>query len=152
MAAPARTRRSSTEDTAELASRLRLSATRLARQLRQQASTGLTPTQYSTLVSIDRHGPVTLGELAEHERVAAPTITKAVTKLEAAGLVAKQADPEDRRFCHVQLTGDGRALLDETRQRRDAWLAVRLDALDATERARLAAALDALDHLTDGTP
>ena len=138
-------------DTVELASRLRLSATRLARQLRQQTSTGLTPTQYSALVSIDRHGPVTLGELADLERVAAPTITKAVGKLEASGFVAKQADPDDRRFCHVHLTPQGRSLLDETRQRRDAWLAVRLEALPAADRERLAAALDVLEQLTGGS-
>lgn len=139
-------------DTTELASRLRLSATRLARQLRQQASTALTPTQYSALVSIDRHGPLALGDLADHERVAAPTITKAVSKLERAGLVSKQADPDDRRFCRVQLTAEGRALLDETRQRRDAWLAVRLEELDPEARERLAAALDTLEQLTDGAP
>jgi DNA-binding MarR family transcriptional regulator len=136
----------------DLAVRLRLAATRLARQLRQQSSAGLSPSQQSALASIDRHGPLTLGELAEHERVAPPTITKVVNKLEADGLVARQADPDDRRFCRVATTPAGDDFLTETRERRDAWLAVRLDALDSDERARLADALEVIESLTTGDP
>jgi DNA-binding MarR family transcriptional regulator len=144
--------------TTEMAARLRLSATRLARQLRQQSSAGLTPSQLSALASIDRHGPLPLGELAEHERVAPPTITKVINKLEADGLVVRQLDDDDRRFCRVATTPAGDAFLAETRQRRDAWLTVRLDALDDDGRARLAAALDVLETLAgserepDGSP
>jgi DNA-binding MarR family transcriptional regulator len=139
-------------DVGDLAVRLRLAATRLARQLRQQSSAGLSPSQQSALASIDRHGPRTLGEHADHERVAPPTITKVVNKLEADGLVARQADPDDRRFCRVTTTVAGDDFLTETRERRDAWLAVRLDALDADERRRLADALDVLESLTTGEP
>ena len=70
-----------------MAGRLRLSATRLARRLRQQADTGLSPSQLSALATIRTHGPLTLGALAEHERVAPPSVTKVVAKLEAAGWV-----------------------------------------------------------------
>jgi DNA-binding MarR family transcriptional regulator len=130
-----------------MAARLRLSATRLARQLRQQSSAGLTPSQLSALASVDRHGPLSLGELADHERVAPPTITKVVNKLEADGLLTRQSDPDDRRFCRVSTTPAGDAFLAETRQRRDAWLAVRLDDLDADQQRRLADALDVLEAL-----
>ena len=66
----------------ELAARLRLSATRLARRLRQEADAGLTPSQLSALAVIEREGPLTLGALADHEKVAPPSITKVVAKLE----------------------------------------------------------------------
>lgn len=132
----------------ETAARLRLSATRLARQLRQQSSAGLTPSQLSALAAIDRHGPLTLGQLAEHERVAPPTITKVVNKLEADGLVRREADADDRRYCRVSTTDAGDAFLADTRQRRDAWLAVRLDDLDADQQRRLVDALDVLEALT----
>jgi DNA-binding MarR family transcriptional regulator len=130
-----------------LASRLRLSATRLARTLRREAGTGLSPSQLSALATIDAHGPVALGALAAHERVAPPSITKVVSKLEAAGLVSRAPDPGDGRIARVALTADGTALLRESRRRKDAWLAGRLAALDADQRARLADALDVLELL-----
>ncbi len=135
-------------DIADVAARLRLSATRLARQLRQQSGSGLTPTQLSALAAIHRDGPLTMGSLAEEERVAPPTITKVIGKLEEQGLVAKEIDLGDRRVCRVATTPAGEALLDESRQRKDAWLTTRLTGLDVRQRKRLAAALDALDLLT----
>lgn len=140
------------DDLSPTAARLRLSVTRLARQLRQHASLGLTPSQLSALASIDRHGPVTLGDLAEHERVAPPTITKVVNKLEADDLVTRRVDPEDRRYNRVTTTPTGDALLEQTRERRDAWLTVRLRELDPASYARLTAALDALESLTGREP
>ena len=95
-----------------MAARLRLSATRLARRLRQQTDTGLTPTQLSALAAVDRHGPLTLGDLAQHERIAPPTVTKVVAKLEADGYLTRQADPDDRRSTLVATTRSGRKLLD----------------------------------------
>lgn len=135
-----------------MSSRLRLSATRLARQLRQQSSTGLTPSQLSALAAVGRHGALTLGDLADQERVAPPTITKIVGKLEAAGLLERRPDPDDRRFCRVVVTPEGSALLDDTRQRRDAWLALRLADLDPDQQARLAGALDVLEALIEVEP
>ena len=78
-------KRPSATDTAAMAARLRLSATRLARRLRQESGAGLSPSQQSALAVIANHGPLTLGALAEHERVAPPSITKVVSKLECDG-------------------------------------------------------------------
>src|ERR671928_795791 len=91
----------------EIAARLRLSATRLARRLRQESSAGLSPSQQSALAVIANHGPLTLGALAEHERVAPPSITKVVTKLESDGLVIRTPDPGDRRVCRVAISAEG---------------------------------------------
>jgi len=137
-------------DEVAMAARLRLSATRLARRLRQQSHSGLTPTQLSALAAVDRHGPLTLGDLAQHERVAPPTITKVVAKLEADGLLTRQADPDDRRATLVATTRSGRKLLDATRTRKDAWLAARIASLGPDDQARLDQALDVLDELTGG--
>jgi DNA-binding MarR family transcriptional regulator len=132
----------------EVAARLRLSATRLARLLRQQSDTGLTPSQLSALSTIEREGTLTLGRLAELERVAPPSITKAVTKLEDARLVARQGNPDDRRFWLVSATPEGRALVREIHRRKDVWLAEQLGELDDGDVAKLAKALDVLDRLT----
>jgi DNA-binding MarR family transcriptional regulator len=135
-------------ETAEIAGRLRVSATRLARQLRQESDAGLTPSQLSALTSIERHGRLTLGALAEHERVAPPSITKVVAKLEAAGLVARTLDDNDRRVAWVTLTPTAERRLTQIRQRKNVWLAARLAELSDDDRRRINDALDALDSLT----
>src|SRR5919202_550611 len=131
----------------EIASRLRLSATRLARRLRQESGAGLSPSQQSALAVISNHGPLTLGALAEHERVAPPSITKVVSKLESDGLVTRSPDPDDRRVCRVTISAAGEALLEESRRRKTAWLTERITELDADRQRRLADALDVLDEL-----
>jgi len=131
----------------EIAARLRLSATRLARRLRQESGAGLSPSQQSALSVIANQGPLTLGALAEHERVAPPSITKVVSKLEADGLVVRTPDPADRRVCRVAVSADGAALLEESRRRKTAWLTERISELDDGGQRRLADALDVLDAL-----
>lgn len=139
-------------DDAAMAASLRLSATRLARRLRQQSDSGLTPSQQSALAAIECNGPLTLGALAEHERVSPPTVTRVVGILEADGLVTRAPDPTDRRVVHVAVTRKGATLLARTRQRRNAWLAERIGDLDDDQRRRLADALDVLDRLVGDPP
>ena len=137
----------STSPAPEIAARLRLSATRLARRLRQESGAGLSPSQLSALAVVSNHGPLTLGALAEHERVAPPTITKVVSKLEADGLVIRTPDPSDRRVCRVEISSQGADLLEEVRRRKTAWLTARISELDPESQRRLADALDVLDDL-----
>jgi DNA-binding MarR family transcriptional regulator len=139
---------STTTDLGETAARLRLSATRLARILRQQSDAGLTPTQIAALATIGRCGPLPIGTLADEEQVSAPTATKAVDKLHAAGLVQRLADPADRRVSLVSLTAEGSGFLTEVRDRKTAWLATRLAELPAADVDRLTDALEVLEHLT----
>lgn len=135
---------------AEVAARLCLSATRLARRLRQESGAGLTPSQFSALAVIADRGPLTLGTLAELESVAPPSITKLVAKLVADGLVVRSADARDRRIVHISVTARGAALMSESRRRKTAWLAERIGRLDPEQQGRLSAVLDVLDHLVAG--
>jgi len=73
-------------DPVELAGRLRLSVTRLARILRHQDAGTLAPTLSAALATVDRDGPLTRGDLVLREHVAPPSITKAVEKLAWNGL------------------------------------------------------------------
>jgi DNA-binding MarR family transcriptional regulator len=134
---------------AEIAARLRLSATRLARRLRKEAGSGLSPSQGSALAAVHNNGPLTLGALAEHERVAPPTITRVVAFLEAEGLVVRSADAADKRVSRVATTEAGDALVAESRRRKTAWLSTQVRQLAPDEQARLADALDVLDHLCE---
>lgn len=108
----------------------------------------MTPTMAATLATIARDGSLTLGELAAAEQVAPPTVTKVVSKLEAAGLIDRVVDPADRRVCRVALSAAGRKQVDENRSRRTAWLADRVAELSREEQERLAAAVDVLERLT----
>ena len=143
-------------DSVEVASRLRLSVTRLARILRHQDTGGLLPTLSAVLATVDREGPLTLGDLAQREHVAPPSITKAVEKLEGMGFVARQRDDSDRRVWWVKVTPAGRRHVVQNRSRRTAWLATRLHELAPGDRARLAEAVDVLERLIaperDGQP
>jgi DNA-binding MarR family transcriptional regulator len=134
-------------DPLEVAARLRLATARLARQLRQQAGTGLTPSQQSALVTIDLNGPLTLGRLAKIEQVAPPTVTRIVGKLEDDRLVSRSVDESDRRIFRIAITAEGRRRLDHSRRRRNAWLAQRLGGFDATQLADVDAALRVMEAL-----
>lgn len=133
----------------DVADRLRLTTTRLARLLRQQSDADLTPTQLAALATLHRRGPVPVGTLAEVEQVSAPTATKVVGRLHAAGLVERRPDPADRRVSLVALTPAGEDLLAEIRDRKTAWLTQRLDQLPADELHRVVDALAVLEHLTE---
>ncbi|MDY7104092.1 MAG: MarR family transcriptional regulator [Actinomycetota bacterium] len=134
-------------DHLELAARLRLAVARLARRLRQQSGSGLSLSLQSALAAIDVRGPLSLGELATIERIAPPTVTKFVGRLEEDGLVERRRAPDDGRVTLLTVTPAGRAQLEASRHRRNAWLAVRLDDLSPDELATLADAVRILERL-----
>jgi DNA-binding MarR family transcriptional regulator len=137
-------------DNTDLAARLRLAVTRLARRLRQQAEGEATPSQVSALASVDRIGPITLGQLAAVERVTPPSMTRIVSGLEQAGFVSRQVDPKDRRIARVETTVAGQRFLERTRSRKNAYLAARVRTLDPEDRAVLARAATILERLLEG--
>ena len=136
-------------DTVELAARLRLAVTRLARRLRQEAGAGITPSMLSALSSADRQGPVTMRDLCAAEQVQPPTMTRIVAALVAAGLVVREADAKDGRVAWVKVTADGRRLLERSRRRKEAFLARALRELDPRDVATLEAAADVLERFTE---
>lgn len=133
----------------DLAASLRLSVARLARRLRQQTANELTPSQSSALISIERRGPLTPSELAEIERIQRPTATRILGVLIEQGYVAREADTTDRRSSRVSITRTGAAVLARGRRRKNAYLARRLEALDADELATLERAAVLLERLVE---
>ena len=134
---------------AEIASRMRLVVTRLGRRLRRQAGGDLTPSQTSALSSVERLGPLTLGELSAVEDVRPPTLTKVVAALEEMGLVARHTDPDDRRVSRVEVTADGTRLLARNRSRTDAYLARRLRSLPDDDRVTIERAVELIEELLE---
>jgi len=134
---------------AALAGGLRDAVGRLTRRMRRdRAVTDLSLGQLAALRTLELHGAMTPSELAAHEKVQPPSMTKIVAKLETAGLVTRTPDPVDRRQVVVAAAPAGRALLADDRRRKDAWLAQRLRTLDADEIAALRAAVPVLEKLS----
>jgi DNA-binding MarR family transcriptional regulator len=131
----------------DLAARLRVAVTRLNRKLRQQALAGLSPAQASALGTVNRLTDPTLGELAAAEQVQPPTVTRLVTSLESAGLVARETDTLDRRVVRVRITAEGRRTLQRIRSLKNAFLTRRLASLDPAEKALAVDLTSLLEHL-----
>jgi DNA-binding MarR family transcriptional regulator len=136
-------------DTA-LASELRTTVMRLARRLRnQRTDDSLSLSQIAALGTLVRHGPLTPSELAAHERVQPPSMTRLVAKLEDAGLVTRTDHPTDGRQVLVAVSPAGMELIKADRRRRDAWLAQRLRDLPAEDRDVLHRAAEILGRIAE---
>ena len=123
--------------------------TRTARRLRQQADPALSPTQAAALATIERAGPLTPSELAKIEHVQRPTISRVAARLAEAGLIERLPNELDGRGARLSATPEGRRTLRALRSRKTAYLAERLEGLDAEERAVLARASELLERLLE---
>ena len=134
---------------AGLASELRLSVMRLRRRLANERhpDNELSLNQMAVLGALYRAGDLTVGELATRERVQPPSMTRTVNCLEQSGYVARRPHDTDGRQVLVALTESGRTTVLADRERRDAWLAMRLRDLTPEERAVLRDAAPILERL-----
>ena len=132
---------------ANAAARLRLVIARLNRQLRQQTFGELTLSQWSALSTVETHGPLRIGDIAEREGVSAPTATRLVASLEERGLVERTTDPADRRSWYVSLTALGAETVEGARRARTASLAQKLSTLSEQDLQRVLEVLPLLETL-----
>ncbi|MGY1639709.1 MarR family winged helix-turn-helix transcriptional regulator [Geodermatophilus sp. SYSU D00703] len=140
-----------TLDTAALAHDLRLAVMRFSRRLRnQRVDQSVTLTHLAALSTLQRHGRMSPGELAAHERVQPPSMTRVVVALEGMGLVTRSPHPTDGRQVVIELTAAAEELLAVEARAREAWLAGRLQELTAEERAVLREASAIMDKLASG--
>ncbi|GAA1590546.1 MarR family transcriptional regulator [Kribbella sancticallisti] len=132
-----------------LASALRSSTLRLSRQIRRQRVEGhdLTANQLGVLGALGKHDAMTIGELAAHEQVKPPSMTRIVSNMEEAGLVVRRPHETDKRQIVVDLTEAAHALLQANRRRRDEWLQTKLKKLTPEERDILRKAAPVLERL-----
>ena len=131
------------EDLPAEASELRMATFRLARRLRaERAIDAMSDGQFAVLAALKVHGPHTLGELADRERVSSPSMNRTVNCLEESGYLARTPGIDDRRKVNISLTDAGREVVEETVRRRDAWLEEALAALTPQQRHLLAEAAE----------
>ena len=129
--------------------RLRHAMLHLARRMRRRSGAGLTPSQLSALSTLERHGALRLGELADREQITKSSGTGLVGRLEALNLVQRRPDSTDGRSWRIELTDHGRDFLTESSQRANEYLARQVQALSADDQRRLLDALPVLDRLLE---
>ena len=105
---------------------------------------GLAPHHVRALRVIGE-APIRPGALAERLHIAPRSVTDVVDSLEQTGLIARAADPSDRRAVVLDMTAAGRRTLTEVLAARDeaveGWLG-RLGEHDRSELHRILTLLD----------
>ncbi len=130
------------------AERLALVMGRFNRRL-QAATGGLSHGLLSAMAVIAKRGPLRLSDLAQLEGVSAPSMTRTVAELEARGYVVRSPDPVDGRAVLIAAADAGTAAVLDARTTRAQLVSELLATLDEPDAAAIAAALPALERLTD---
>lgn len=105
--------------------------------------------QMDALDLLARRDDRPMKELAARLRVEPSTATRAVQRLETAGLVERFTSPDDGRVVLVRITDEGRRRHDDVAARRATAMMRILSAFDPDERAQLADLLDRLIESID---
>jgi DNA-binding MarR family transcriptional regulator len=122
-------------------------AFRLAKHALAQASTsvfarhGVYEGQQFVLRRLWREDGLTPGQLARQLGLSTPTVTRAATRMEAAGLLRREPHPGDRRLVRLWLTSRGRQLEEVIGPEMRVLTEQTLAGFSAAERAELIAAL-----------
>jgi DNA-binding MarR family transcriptional regulator len=140
------------EDSAVDVTRLKVALARLSRRLRRNELAGLTPTQLAALSTVERYGPMRLGDLAAAEGIAPSTLTRLVTALEESGHVRRCTDPGDARVSTLAITPHGLEALERVRTENTLMLTASLRLLTPEQRRVLAAAVPVLEQLAEADP
>ena len=98
-----------------------------------------------------RGGGRSMGEIASHTALPAPTATRVVDKLVDSGLASRRTDPVDRRRVLVHLAGNGRAVIERVCGRVERKIGAALGSAHTPERAQLAELLEALARRPSGS-
>lgn len=95
---------------------LRLASQRHTALFQQLISVDLTPTQFSTLIRVSEHGPVSQNHLGRLAAMDVATIKGVVDRLKSKGLVVSKPDPNDKRRSNIYLTETGQTLLSDLKR------------------------------------
>lgn len=111
------------------------------------ADFGITPPQFSALLTLIQNGDMTIGELGEEMYLACSTATDLVDRMERNGLVARERDTNDRRVVRLRVLERGHQMLEEVMQARRRYLSGVLERVSSEETASMVVALDHLAEL-----
>ncbi|WP_334172580.1 MarR family transcriptional regulator [Sinomonas sp.] len=111
----------------------------------------VTSPQLRVLVLIAFQGPQNLGAVARELGVHASNATRTCERLVVAGLLSRREDPSDRRFLQLDLTPQGRELVESVIEHRRRAIAEVLERVPAGSRESVAEAMAAFAD-ADGGP
>ena len=141
--------RESTLSSHEIAEELRPVLLRIGHELRRETELGVTSHQATLLWLVKTRPGLSLRELARAQGISAPSLSAAVDRLEALGLIRRVRSTDDRRRVGLELTTEGRTTLRRVRARRTTRLGNRLARLSEEDRERIERALPALRSLLE---
>ena len=133
----------------DIATGVAIASGTMARLLGRAAGQGRSVTAWRVLSVLDRLGPQRVGDLAIEQRVAQPTMTGLVIRMENDQLLQRQPDPDDGRASLVKLTDAGKEAVEAYRQRAIMALAGDISSFSAKEQEILARAVPLLQRLND---
>lgn len=113
---------------------LRLANQRHAAIFQANVPEGLTPTQFSAMIRLSEHGPLSQNQLGRTAAMDIATIKGVVDRLRRKGYVRSVPSPEDRRRSMVSLTGEGRAIIGQLERRGQMISEETLTPLTASEQ------------------
>jgi DNA-binding MarR family transcriptional regulator len=102
--------------------------------------------QRDLLAAVQATEPATLNQIAAKVKRGAPAVSRAIDALVRAGLVDRQADPDNRRRLALKLTDEGRQHLNRP-PAADSTLEGRLGKLAASELRALERGIEILERL-----
>ncbi len=99
--------------------------------------------RFDFLSALDRHGPLTLGEVSQYLLVSNGNVTQLRTRLETDGLIASEQDANDRRVQRVRLTRAGESVFKRMAKAHAACVDALLRDLGPADKNALMRLLDA---------
>jgi DNA-binding MarR family transcriptional regulator len=136
----------------EVAANLRITIHRLVKLLRRQTNndSDLSLTERSTMGSLYNHGELLSSALAQMEKVTTQSMSQIINHLYELNYIHKTPSEEDKRKVLLSLTAEGRTLVEDSRQRKQEWLAHALhEKVSPAEKDLLMEALKIMTKLID---
>ncbi|GII64747.1 transcriptional regulator [Sphaerisporangium krabiense] len=112
----------------------------------------ITLPQFRMLVVLAGHGGTKLVTLAERLNVNPSTAMRMVDRLTAAGFVARQINPDNRREAVITLTPEGRHIVDEVTSRRRAEITQIVARMTSGQRRALVEAMNGFNEAGGEVP
>src|SRR5689334_531002 len=108
-----------------------------AHALKNIASLGLGLSDFAVLEVLLHKGPLPVNTIGEKVRLTSGSVSVAIDRLEAKGLVERRNDPEDRRSRVVHLTAAGRKLIECAFERHSEAMEQAASGVTGRERTEL---------------